>query len=116
MSGTQGQTKDNTRELAGPQEFAEHTGTYSDKSFNYKENPYMKNGYCASHFCADELDSKDRIMKQFLHGAGKDLTVPIEKQQLLVKAQGWWADVVNCEQNSSNNLYCKPKNKWIWPY
>jgi len=82
----------------------------------YKNNPYMNNGYCASHFCVDEPNSKDRMMKEILHGSGNELTIPIDQQQLLWRAQGWWADTINCQQNSANNLYCKPKKTWIWPY
>ena len=33
-----------------------------------------------------------------------------------VKSQGWWQDVIECSNNSNYNLYCKPKNEWIWPY
>ncbi len=30
--------------------------------------------------------------------------------------RGWWANVINCEDNGSLGIYCKPRNKWIWPY
>ena len=39
-----------------------------------------------------------------------------ETQQKLISASGWWTDTINCEKNSAPNIYCKPKNKWIWPY
>jgi hypothetical protein len=29
---------------------------------------------------------------------------------------GWWSNVINCKKNGDNNLYCKPKEKWIFPY
>lgn len=106
---------DNLTRYNAAYEFEKHHPKYKKGSFSYKDNPYMKTGYCQSHFCVDELSSRDKILKETLHGSG-ELTVPIEKQQLLQKAQGWWADTINCEQNSAHNLYCKPKEKWIWPY
>jgi len=30
--------------------------------------------------------------------------------------KGWWADVVNCKKNGDLEIYCKPTEKWIWPY
>ncbi len=30
--------------------------------------------------------------------------------------QGWWQDAINCEQTGATHLYCKPKEKWVWPY
>lgn len=30
--------------------------------------------------------------------------------------QGWWDDVINCQNTGQINIYCKPKNQWIWPY
>lgn len=30
--------------------------------------------------------------------------------------KGWWADVVNCRKNGDLEIYCKPKEKWIFPY
>jgi len=32
------------------------------------------------------------------------------------KQGGWWNNVINCKANGDNNLYCKPKEKWIFPY
>jgi hypothetical protein len=29
---------------------------------------------------------------------------------------GWWDNVTNCKLNGDNSLYCKPKEKWIFPY
>lgn len=29
---------------------------------------------------------------------------------------GWWNNVINCEANGDNQLYCKPKDKWVFPY
>jgi len=32
------------------------------------------------------------------------------------KLQGWWEDTINCEQSGKNDIYCKPKEEWIFPY
>ncbi len=32
------------------------------------------------------------------------------------KSQGWWQDTRNCEQSGDSKIYCKPKERWIWPY
>ena len=40
----------------------------------------------------------------------------LEKQQQLIGNSGWWTDTINCSKNGSTNIYCKPKNQWIWPY
>ena len=40
----------------------------------------------------------------------------LEAQQKLIQNSGWWSDTINCSKNSSPNIYCKPKDKWIWPY
>ena len=29
---------------------------------------------------------------------------------------GWWDNVINCKKNGDNNFFCKPKEKWIFPY
>ena len=40
----------------------------------------------------------------------------LEEQQKLIENTGWWSDTINCSKNSSPNIYCKPMDKWIWPY
>jgi hypothetical protein len=39
-----------------------------------------------------------------------------EKGEKKKEEGGWWNNVINCEKNGDNNLYCKPKEKWIFPY
>lgn len=39
-----------------------------------------------------------------------------EEQKEEKKNGGWWSNVINCKANGDNNLYCKPKEKWIFPY
>lgn len=49
--------------------------------------------------------------------AGLDIMIPVDRNNKgTSKPQGWWADVINCEGLGNNNLYCKPKESWIWPY
>jgi hypothetical protein len=36
--------------------------------------------------------------------------------QLYPVSRGWWSDVINCSQSGEVDLYCKPKEDWIWPY
>jgi len=38
------------------------------------------------------------------------------KKEEKKKQGGWWNNVINCKANGDNNLYCKPKEKWIFPY
>ena len=33
-----------------------------------------------------------------------------------VDERGWYGDVINCKNTGSLEIYCKPKEKWIWPY
>lgn len=35
---------------------------------------------------------------------------------LFKDAQGWWADTIDCENSAQHSLYCKPKEKWCFPY
>lgn len=42
---------------------------------------------------------------------GKELKEEKKKEE-----GGWWNNVINCKKNGDNNLYCKPKEKWIFPY
>ena len=44
---------------------------------------------------------------------GKELKEEGEKKK---EEGGWWNNVINCKKNADNNLYCKPKEKWIFPY
>lgn len=30
--------------------------------------------------------------------------------------KGWWGDVIHCRKNGDLEIYCKPTEKWIWPY
>jgi hypothetical protein len=29
---------------------------------------------------------------------------------------GWWQNIIDCKKNGNNDLYCKPKNQWVFPY
>jgi len=44
---------------------------------------------------------------------GKEIKEENKKEN---KEGGWWSNVINCKKNGDNNLYCKPKEKWIFPY
>lgn len=35
---------------------------------------------------------------------------------LYVEPRGWWIDTINCTERLTPTIYCKPKEKWIWPY
>lgn len=63
------------------------------------------------------LREKTKFIKQVIANSNDPLQEPKADivHGLFPKAQGWWADTINCEQNVSN-FYCKPKQKWIWPY
>ena len=30
--------------------------------------------------------------------------------------KGWWNDVINCQNTGDMSMYCKPKDKWVFPY
>ena len=30
--------------------------------------------------------------------------------------KGWWSNVINCTKTGDLEIYCKPKDSWIWPY
>ena len=62
------------------------------------------------------LKEKTKFVKQVIANSNNPFQVDKDiAHGLYPKAQGWWADAINCEQNA-NHLYCKSKDKWIWPY
>jgi hypothetical protein len=34
----------------------------------------------------------------------------------VITENGWWDNVINCKLNGDNSLFCKGKEKWIFPY
>jgi len=32
------------------------------------------------------------------------------------QGSGWWNNVINCEANGSNDIYCKKQEDWVFPY
>jgi flagellar biosynthesis/type III secretory pathway M-ring protein FliF/YscJ len=41
---------------------------------------------------------------------------PIDFNKDKGKKKGWWNDVINCQNTGDMSMYCKPKDKWIFPY
>lgn len=37
------------------------------------------------------------------------------KEEEKKEGGGWWDNVINCKKNG-DNYYCKPKEKWIFPF
>ena len=70
-------------------------------------------------------DNKKEIKKE----SKKDINIEEreEKKEELIENEkkikekyesfnGWWNNVVNCEGNGNNYLYCSKKKKWVFPY
>ena len=66
----------------------------------------------------DKLDKTIRTTKaenvQSTADVAMDTNKPYEAD--IVDEKGWYGDVINCKENGSVDIYCKPKDKWIFPY
>jgi hypothetical protein len=55
----------------------------------------------------EELDKKiDEVKKEN----------PVDFNKDKDQKKGWWNDVINCKNNGDMGIYCKPIDKWIFPY
>lgn len=67
----------------------------------------------------DDLLEKniDKVKKE-IPGSDAELLLEVNKPWNADKEdeKGWYGDVINCKNNGDNGLYCKPKDKWIFPY
>ena len=71
------------------------------------QNVVKKAAYGDDDYTTDDLE------KQVLAGVARGLTID---EPVYSIAQGWWQDVINCEQSGDVSIYCKPKDQWLWPY
>jgi len=65
----------------------------------------------------DKVDLLDKIIteakKEF---ASEQSDAALVYRDAPQKLQGWWEDTINCEQSGKNDIYCKPKESWVFPY
>ena len=66
----------------------------------------------------DALEKRIGEVKKKIPGSDAELLLEVNRpyQADKIDELGWYGDVINCKKNGSLNIYCKPKNKWIWPY
>lgn len=66
------------------------------------------------------LDYETHLANIIKHGQQSQISVNWANEHdpgdLYKDAVGWWEDTLNCENMSSNSLYCKPREKWCFPY
>ena len=71
------------------------------------------------NFTDEELKKLSEREKSIIHGltpGARAVLLYQDAETPFPRLQGWWQDVINCQQTGSIDLYCKPKDKWIWPY
>ena len=60
------------------------------------------------------------ILKSFQRENMKPLEEQVKEVEIKEEEKktegGWWDNVTSCKLNGDNSLFCKPKEKWIFPY
>jgi len=66
----------------------------------------------------DALEQRIDEVKKEIPGSDAELLLDVNRPYNADNAdeKGWFGDVINCKNNGDLEIYCRPKDKWIWPY
>ena len=66
----------------------------------------------------DALEQRIAEVKDTIPGSDAELLLEVNRPyyQDNVDEKGWWGDVINCTDTGNLEIYCKPKDTWIFPY
>jgi hypothetical protein len=66
----------------------------------------------------DALEKRIDEVKQTIPGSDAELLLEVNRpyHQDRIDERGWYGDVINCKETGSLEIYCKPKEQWIFPY
>ena len=62
----------------------------------------------------NQIDESKKQIKQNEDNIILDVNRPYHMDK--IDERGWYGDVINCKNTGDLKIYCKDKDKWIFPY